>query len=243
MGVYKNDPNLVSLWLLEEASGTRYDAVGSNDLTDNNTVGQSTADKKQGVACADFEEGNSEYLSIADVAQVGLDIVGDLSVCFWMKSEAFGSTEQQVVAKYRISDSNRSYRIVVTESTARIGVNLSSDGIGSVGAWTANSTVAAGTWYHIAVVYDGTDIRIFIDGVLSENGVNNPVAYSDGIFDSAAAFCLGRQDGGGYYYDGLLDEVAIFDRALSADEVAAIYNLGILDFPVFRRRREMVEAF
>ena len=55
---------LVSWWDLDELGGTRYDSVGSNDLTDNNTVLYGNG--KIGRA-ASFVSGNSEYLSLADI--------------------------------------------------------------------------------------------------------------------------------------------------------------------------------
>lgn len=79
---------------------------------------------------------------------------------------------------------------------------------------------------HLACVYNDTDIRIYVDGVL-DTGADNPKAHTTGIFNSNASFIVG--DGGGLTneFDGLIDEVIIFDRALSAAEILNIYNDGI----------------
>ena len=81
--------NLVSYWDLEEASGTRYDLVGSNHMTDVATVGQGTG--KFG-NCADFELSNAEYLKITDANQTGLDSAGEMSWSCWIKIEQLPST-------------------------------------------------------------------------------------------------------------------------------------------------------
>ena len=87
--------NLIAFWELEEASGTRNDAHGSNHLTDNNTVAQGTG--KVG-NCADFELDNSEYLSIADNAALS---VGDedFTIQAWFNIEANPGFRQGIVGK------------------------------------------------------------------------------------------------------------------------------------------------
>jgi hypothetical protein len=71
---------LVSYWELEEVSGTRVDSHGSNDLTDNNTVGSGTGIQGN---CANLEKSNTEDLSISDASQSGLNITQDLSFSGW----------------------------------------------------------------------------------------------------------------------------------------------------------------
>jgi hypothetical protein len=61
--------NLIAFWGLEEASGTRNDAHGSNHLIDNNTVGSATG--RVGT-CANFDRFTDEHLSIVDNAALSL---------------------------------------------------------------------------------------------------------------------------------------------------------------------------
>ena len=218
--VFDDNANLVSLWKLEEASGTRYDSVGSNDLADNNTVGQS-ADQKEGTYSADFEAGNSEYLSIADNAS--LSITGSISIVCWVKAETLPGN-MDLVNKYNSSGNQRSYYAWIRDdsSTFYPRLNVSSNGTAYTGA-QGDTGLSTATWYHLAFVYDGTDLRVYLDGVLDMT----PVAYSSGIYDGTAALNLGRYPDGSEYYDGLLDEVAIFNDALSAGEVLGIFQSGI----------------
>lgn len=243
--VYKNDANLRGLWLLEETSGVRYDyTANDNDLTDNNTVGYS-ADSQEGDYSADFENSNDEYLSITDGDQTGLDVTGDFTICCWIKPESLtDATGHNLVAKYDTASNQRSYNFWLLKATGGYypRLNVSSDGSGYAAA-DADTPVTAGSWVHLAAVYNGTDLRIYRNGSLDIT----PVSYSSGIHNGTAEFRLGRHSSSAYPYDGLLDEVAIFDRALSADEIISIYNYGVQDPPsgieIFRRRREMVEAF
>jgi hypothetical protein len=235
VAVYKNDAHLQGLWLLEETSGTRYDSSpnDSNDLTDNNTVGYST-DSQEGSNSADFENGQSEYLSIADASQTGLDITGDLSIVAWIKPESFPVTIHTIVAKYTADTGKRGYLFYTRDwgSGEKLSATLSDDGTTQNIAKGA-TTLSAGTWYHVAVVYDGTDIRLYVDGSLDSNGADNPKTYSGGIYDTGEDFVLGSESDAStnWHWDGLMDEVAVFDRALSASEVSDIYDNGIQDPP------------
>jgi uncharacterized protein YjeT (DUF2065 family) len=74
-----------AVWHLHEASGTRADSSGnSNTLQDNATVGQVNGKVYK---AADFEDDNSEYLSITDALQTGLDLNNDWTVTAWWSWE------------------------------------------------------------------------------------------------------------------------------------------------------------
>ena len=79
------------------------------------------------------------------------------------------------------------------------------------------TSFAAGTWHHMATTYDQNNMRIYIDGNLAVSAsVTHPIAYN-----GAAPILLGRALAGSthYYFDGLMDDVVIYNRALNASEV------------------------
>ena len=76
--------NLVAYWKLDEASSTRNDSVGTNHLTSNNSVGQATGKLNY---AANFVAANSQYLSIADNADLSVgDIDFTVSAWIWLDS-------------------------------------------------------------------------------------------------------------------------------------------------------------
>jgi hypothetical protein len=85
--------------------------------------------------------------------------------------------------------------------------------------WAPFGSIQNGNWYHVAVVYDKSTVRAFI------NGVYQGSAYWGGdlVMDPNGASQIGTQ--GGYYFDGLIDEMMIFNRTLSAQEVLRLYQL------------------
>jgi len=82
----------------------------------------------------------------------------------------------------------------------------------------ATTTVTAGKWYHAAVTYDGTTVRLYINGV--EDG-NWPEASMSAPSADTHQIAV---EGSVRYFDGVLDEVRLHSRALCAAEILAIYN-------------------
>jgi hypothetical protein len=77
--------------------------------------------------------------------------------------------------------------------------------------------ISLNTWYHVVSVYDGTILYMYINGYLYTSGARiwNTVANN---------FQLGRQTNGGEYWNGKIGEAQIYNRALSATEIVALYN-------------------
>ena len=211
--------NLISYWKLEEASGTRVDAHGSNDLTDNNTVTSATG--KSGNA-ADFEAGNSEYLNITDASQSGLDITGDLSINLWVNFESL--TTGRMISKSDFGTADRAYSFLwVNTVTDYLRLYLY-DGVTEYEptvAWTPSTA----TWYMLTVVYDasaGTQ-DYYVNG--SQQGTQQTGAVNS-IRNSTANFNISAAQGDVNYFDGLIDEVAIWNKTLTTAEITEIYNAG-----------------
>lgn len=110
---------------------------------------------------------------------------------------------------------------------------------GTLQAWTpsggsVNATLSPqlNTWYHVAAVGTGAGINIYTNGVLAATAAASTTSYGSsgdtfnigggGIFDTLAV--------NGNFFNGLIDEVAVFHRALAAGEVLALYRAGTNTF-------------
>jgi hypothetical protein len=81
---------------------------------------------------------------------------------------------------------------------------------------SGGSQLALNTWAHLATTYDGTTLRLFINGVqVSSRTVSTSIAASTG------ALRIGGNKVWGEYFKGRIDEVRVYNRALSGTEVTA----------------------
>lgn len=115
------------------------------------------------------------------------------------------------------------------------------DTIGNIVNIAATSTVNDGTKWHFATgVRDGLTGLVYVNGRLE----NSATASVMGSTDNNATWMLGKRDGSGFQYGGSIGPVLIYNRALKASEVAALYNLDLrlLLYPTRRRRAKMAAA-
>lgn len=216
--------NLVSYWKLDEASGTREDIHSTNDLTDNNTVGVATGKINDG---ADFEYANSEYLSITDASQSGLDGMSELSISCWFNQESVSSTYPSIVGKWSETSNQRAY--IIANVGGSVYFYHSSDG-GNGNLRSVNGgAIGTGSWYHVVGTFkSGTDnLKIYLNG--SFVAQDTPIGST--VYNGTAGFQIGKADGpfaaaSDQYFDGIIDEVGVWNIALTADEVTALYNSG-----------------
>ena len=88
---------------------------------------------------------------------------------------------------------------------------------------TSATTLGSGSWYHVAGVWNGSNLQIYIDG--SPDG--SSVAFAGSVSNTDTFLSIGGQRWSAQwwrFFDGVIDDVRIYDRALSADEVAILAN-------------------
>jgi serine/threonine protein kinase len=87
--------------------------------------------------------------------------------------------------------------------------------------FNGNTPALSNTWYHIAMTYDGAFLKLYVNGKLDGSaGVSGPVLTSD------QPLVIGGESPGPWNFNGLIDEVSLYDRALSEAEVSSIYQAG-----------------
>lgn len=203
----------ISCWDLNETSGTRRDAntTNSNDLTDTNTVLYAAG--KQGNA-ADFESSNSEYLTITDANQVGLDFTTAASFSYWVNFES--DTDAVVIDK--TAASTNSYWILHQGGAGNYNAISNSSETYMPVLYTLNNA----TWYHVVWTYNAGTAEMFINGT-SQGTFSNGTSLSN----TTAPFTIGRVNKyTGNYVDGLMDIVEVYNRVLSGTEITALYASG-----------------
>jgi len=99
------------------------------------------------------------------------------------------------------------------------GLGLSMGATGS--KWQTGASVNPGVWQHVVAVYDNGSMKFYL------NGVQYTSSTSEGSHSSSGTFTIGaNQNGGLNYYKGDIDDVALWNEALTAAEITALYNAG-----------------
>ena len=139
----------------------------------------------------------------------------EASFTFWIKPTTIG--EHNIFAKDEYSN-DIAVRLTSGDKIRWYGKASSTD------SQTSSTSLSTGIWQHIAMTFDGTTAKIYINGVEDVSTTKSDWAFNGGSINSNQAW-LGR-DTGGNYLDSNLDEFAIFSKGLSASEVTKIYNDG-----------------
>ena len=219
------ETNLQGYWSLNEVSGTRNDSTANaNNLTDVNTVGSAAG--KQALA-GDFEADNDEYLTITDAAQTGLDISGNMSISAWLNAESLPNSNNRYYILGKDTLGAKSYYVSYDRDA---GNNYDIFFGWSVNGTSGRSrayrvTLTASQWYHLVITFNISEgrVRFYLDGAL----VQNTTTTAGGtVFNSTTAFSLGSSGDNNQTWDGLLDEVGIWNTILTDAQVTSLYNSG-----------------
>ncbi|MGB0757201.1 MAG: LamG-like jellyroll fold domain-containing protein [Patescibacteria group bacterium] len=218
--------DLVSFWEMNETSGTRYDAHGSNDLADNNTV--TSLAGIQDVA-ADFTASNSEYLSIQPGTEYGLDLASSFTISAWLHPKSWETKTKFPVVYKDDGQPNRSYMVCIRKLSSgnKAQVVISADGTNNTTSqvYLDIGAISSNAWYHFVWVYDMSigSVRVYKDGVLTDSLGGLPTT----INTSAAVFRVGAwENGNAPYANGAVDQLGMWSRMLSSSEITDLYADG-----------------
>jgi uncharacterized repeat protein (TIGR02543 family) len=164
--------------------------------------------------------GSGQYLVAPDSAT--LDISDRFTLQSWINPasvpEGAGAA---VISKVGGGGGNNGYQLGITSSFAPFcQFNASGEG------WPANSltagTVAQNAWTHIACTYDNDTLKIYVNGLLA----GSKVVGAKSVINSSSTLRISGDDNNHVFFNGLIDEPQIYNRALSDAEVLSVYSAG-----------------
>ena len=199
------DPNLVAWWALDG------DAMDSSGNGLHGTVVGNPEWVEGKIGGAIDLDGAGDYVDCGNPPQ--LTIRDELTIMCWFKVASFTRTWETILGK-----GDNSYRLSRGDGTGN-GTHMGISGTSaSPDYFNAPTIVTDDRWHHIAGVYDGTQAIIYIDGV------SDMVYPSTGqINESTYPLFIGENSQAtGRHLDGLVDDVRVFNRALTAEEVKSM---------------------
>jgi len=155
--------------------------------------------------------GDGDYVDCGNDAL--FDITDSITVAAWVKVDAFNKSFQAVITK-----GDETWKLTRSSQTNSMAFSCNLSG---VGAMSANGAVNVndGQWHHVAGVYDGSKVDLYVDSALDIS-----VSASGSINTNTAAVMVGQNAvWPGRWWLGLVDDVRIYDRALSEDEIKALF--------------------
>lgn len=213
---------LVGHWQLDETSGfTAHDAspLGLDaTLINMDPPGDWVAGKIDGGL--DFD-GNNDYVVSAD--HDSLDNSQYLTLSVWVYPTTLDGNPRCAVSKRINFDNQNSYGVFFyTGNRLFVDINGNNDRFNSNTIFTPNQ------WYHLAVVYDGTQptnsrVRLYVNGNIDKTAAES----SNSISNTPSQFYIGLLNGNGSgYFRGIIDDVRVYRKALTATQIQVLYQMG-----------------
>lgn len=219
----------IAHWAFDEGSGTSaLDSSGNNNA--GTIVGAGYAPGRWDGALS--FSGTNHYVFAAEVQSggttgAGLDMgTRDWTVSAWVKTTASG----MVVTKTGwIGGSNPDAWGLSVSGNGTVGAHIHKSGVGTVNIFSGDGQkVNDDQWHHIAVIFNRTANMVrYVDGALS--GSQNDISFLSGqSIDNTKQIRIGGRDQAGdeVYFKGLIDEVRVYPRGLSAQEIASLAGLS-----------------
>jgi beta-lactam-binding protein with PASTA domain len=225
------DPNsLVAHWEFDEGAGTTaYDSAGDNDGTLVNGPTWTT-----GVldGALDFD-GVDDYVNVGQPES--LQNMGKGSIVLWFKPDV--TIDNTLDTYLSLFEKNRYGAAYDGDTTlaftrhsgdqGRLSIDITNDTGGQFIVYSDNSLWPGGAWQHVAATWDNATgvIRMFINGVEQIDRIDD----FTGITMSAARDVTmgGNSEKTMYWWEGAIDEVRVYNRALSAEEIQHLYEQGL----------------
>ena len=204
-----------SYWRLGETSGTSAaDQLGANPGTYTNVL------LNQGGALACDSNPSASFDGVQSYERVpsssSLNMTSAATVEFWAKRRTISSTYQVLVGKPGNGQSKYENYAVWLGTSSRYTAYF-----GDGSTWVAVQTPAVTdtNWHHVVATNDGSTVKIYLDGVLKQS-----TSTTLRLTANTQPLNIGGANNNSYFFNGWLDEVAIYPTALSATTVLAHYN-------------------
>jgi uncharacterized repeat protein (TIGR01451 family) len=215
--------DMVAYWRLDETSGITYDDF--YDGHDGTCGGQCPT------PATGYVNGGQEFNGSNTEINVPVDEAFDwgptdsFSIEFWMQTDSASTCAGNEVIVGRDDSSTQLHWWTGCWDGGQPAFYLVD--VSGTTAWVTGTTdLADGSWHHVVAVRDANanEIRIYVDG-FEENSTIATYAY--GFGSATAALNIGWIDlAHGFYFNGIVDEVAVYNKALSEDEIERHYNHG-----------------
>ena len=177
-----------------------------------------------------FDMATKTYVEVAD--SPALNPETEITYMAWFVSDTY-DISRGIISKYTGAGSQRSYNLRLHHTIAgALSTEISSNGVYQLGTSTtdvhSDAVLVNGQWHHAAITFKAEDfLRMYVDGQLVGESQATATAF---IFDNETPMRIGTDfnDEDKRFFNGSIDEVAVFDRALTQAEVVEAMQGNLL---------------
>ena len=212
---------LVGCWLFNERTGNKiYDLAKDNH--GNLLNGPIWNSFNNGYLQFD---GSNDTIDFGDTLDIGLS---SHTFCTSFRASSLSGSLHGIFSKSIASGASNRYALFIYNDGAnyKIGTFISNGGSSDVQT-PSSINVATNVWYHVAVVYDRSDkVYLYINGTLDSSATISQ--FQSVNFQSSYNFRIGSYgdaaNNPSYFFNGLISNLQIYNRALSAEEIRSLYE-------------------
>ena len=217
---------LVGCWLMNEGSGSRVNDLSgnNNNLTGYNSPAWSPGNSEHSVLLVDA---SSQYFE-TDITALGYDSPRTIACWFLIDEDEYWSTHQIVFVGDKDNTNHQEGLWISKQGT---GSSMTFSAVRNTTASSIATPIVANTWYFGCGVFNGPSYRqAFLNGVAATAETSTVAQYYN--YDRIS---VGRHGSSGptYYFSGKIGTATVWNRALSASEIAWLYREP---FAMFQRR-------
>jgi hypothetical protein len=159
-------------------------------------------------------DGVNDYISLPHVNAAG----AGLTIAMWVHTSSFAPTSQRFLAKATGMSAQENDWMLGLEGR-RLRFRLKTNGVTTT-LTARDLNLPRNTWYHAAATYDGSRMRVYVNGMeVASQAKTGAVAMNANV-----PLNLGRSPDGSHYMEGRLDDVRIYNRALTAQEIGLVMS-------------------
>lgn len=167
-------------------------------------------------------DGTDTYISAGNPSE--LQITGTLTVSAWFK--ILNNSGNRVIVARDTGSTQRNWSLYIQGTTGYVNLLLRNNTDTGWNQVSSSSAYDDGNWHHVAFVYTpSTSLILYVDGVAVDT---NTTSITPSINNETADFTIGayspNQGYTGDRWDGDIDEVAVWNKALELADVQTIYN-------------------
>ena len=203
---FNSDENLVAYWNFDDSANRGKDFWGNNGILN----GGVTAVINGGIIddALNFN-GATSYIRVLNNAS--LNPISQVTLLAWIKPSNTLPNAWYFIAGKSIYWANTDYGLQINNKKAGFFIDTTQA--------SYNEILLQDKWYLLAGTYNGTQIMTYVNG-----NPSGAVDHPNSNLNNNKDFTIGADNEGTYIFPGMIDEVILYNRALSADEIASHYK-------------------